>query len=92
LLFKTTEATMAKDHGPSIKDDGMYEALRKQGNSPEKAARIANAKAGGTLDHRSSKLEKRTKADLLKEAREIGIVGRSTMDKPALVKAIRGHR
>ena len=83
---------MARDHGPTIKDDKMYEDLRKQGNSKEKAARITNAKAAGTLDHRSSKLEDRTKDDLLKEAREIGIKGRSKMDKAALAKAIRGHK
>ena len=34
---------MAKDHGPSVKDDEQYEALRRQGASKEKAARIANA-------------------------------------------------
>jgi len=33
---------MAKDHGPQIKDDEQYEALRKQGASKEKAARIAS--------------------------------------------------
>ena len=33
---------MAKDHGPSIKDDRQYERLREQGESKEKAARIAN--------------------------------------------------
>lgn len=83
---------MAKDHGPQIKDDKLYEDLRKQGESKEKAARIANAKAAGTLDHKSTRLEDRTKKDLLAEAREIGIEGRSTMDKAALVKAIRGRR
>ncbi|MGR6327759.1 DUF7218 family protein [Sphingomonas sp. XXL09] len=83
---------MAKDHGSQIKDDSLYEDLRKQGNSKEKAARIANAKANGSLDHRSTHLEDRSKADLMKEAREIGIEGRSKMDKAALVKAIRGHR
>ena len=36
---------MTKDHGPQIKDDETYEALRDQGASKEKAARIANAKA-----------------------------------------------
>ena len=35
------------DHGPSVKDDETYEALRDDGASKEKAARIANAKAGG---------------------------------------------
>ena len=36
---------MAKDHGPSVKDDEMYEALRDDGMSKEKAARIANEAA-----------------------------------------------
>lgn len=30
-------------HGPSIKNPRMYEALRRQGMSKEKAARISNA-------------------------------------------------
>jgi hypothetical protein len=34
---------MAKDHGPSVKDDEVYEAIRREGGSKEKAARIANA-------------------------------------------------
>ena len=83
---------MAKDHGPKIKDDTLYEELRQQGNSKEKAARIANAKAEGTLQHRSTRLDDRTKADLMKEARRIGIDGRSTMTKAELERAIRGHR
>jgi hypothetical protein len=33
---------MVKDHGLQIKDDEQYEALRRQGMSKEKAARIAN--------------------------------------------------
>ena len=83
---------MAKNHGPQIKDDGLYEELLKQGNSKEKAARIANAKAAGTLDHKSTRLEDRTKDELMQEARKIGIEGRSKMDKAALAKAIRNHR
>ena len=82
---------MAKDHGAQIKDDKLYEDLIAQGNSKEKAARIANAKAAGTLHHRGTTLEDRSKADLMKEAREIGIEGRSKLDKAGLVKAIRGH-
>ncbi len=82
---------MAQDHGNQIKDDTLYEDLRKQGNSKEKAARIANAKAAGTLDHRGTNLEDRTKDDLMDEAQEIGIEGRSTMEKAELVKAIRDH-
>jgi hypothetical protein len=83
---------MARDHGPQIKDDALYEELRKQGNPAGKAARIANAKAAGTLHRDSVHLEDRTKEELLEEARRIGIEGRSSMDKAALVKAIRGHR
>ena len=83
---------MARDHGPQIKDDAMYEALRKQGNSEAKAARIANAKAAGTLRHDSVHLEDRTVKELRDEAKRIGFDGRSKMDKVALVKAIRGHR
>ncbi|GAA0663791.1 hypothetical protein FHT00_001183 [Sphingomonas insulae] len=83
---------MARDHGAQIKDDALYEELRKQGDSKEKAARIANARANGSLDHRGDALDDRTKADLLKEARELGIAGRSKMDKAELVKTIRGHR
>jgi hypothetical protein len=34
---------MAKDHGPSVKNDKQYEGLRKKGMSKERAAKIANA-------------------------------------------------
>lgn len=34
---------MAKDHGPSVKNDKQYEGLRKKGMSKERAARIANS-------------------------------------------------
>lgn len=82
---------MAKDHGPQIKDDKLYEELRKQGESKEKAARIANAKAAGTLDHKGTNLEGRSKEELYDEAKTIGIEGRSDMSKDELVKAIRSH-
>jgi hypothetical protein len=82
---------MARDHGPQIKDDATYEALRKQGASEEKAARIANAKAAGTLNRTGEKLDDRTVKDLRAEAAKIGIEGQSRMNKAALVKAIRGH-
>ncbi|MDE0877740.1 MAG: Rho termination factor N-terminal domain-containing protein [Sphingomonas bacterium] len=82
---------MAKDHGPQIKDDKLYEDLREDGASKEKAARIANAKAAGSLDHRGSPLEDRAKDDLFDQAREIGIECRSTMTKDELIEAIRDH-
>lgn len=82
---------MAKDHGPQIKDDALYEKLRDDGASKEKAARIANAKAAGSLDNDSTHLENRSKEELYKEAKELGIEGRSDMGKDELIEAIRGH-
>lgn len=82
---------MADAHGPSIKDSDTYDALRDQGASKEKAARIANAQASGDIDHDSRKLEDRTKDELYEEAQRIGIEGRSTMDKDELISAIRDH-
>ncbi|MFW2852760.1 DUF7218 family protein [Sphingomonas sp. TX0543] len=82
---------MPRKHAPQIKDEEMYEALREQGNSAGKAARIANAHAAGTLHPRGGKLEGRTKDDLYREAQRIGIAGRSSMSKGELVKAIRDH-
>lgn len=35
----------------SIKREDVYDALRREGASKEKAARIANATAAGTIDH-----------------------------------------
>ena len=35
-----------KDPGRSVKDKKLYEKLRDEGNSKQKAARIANAAAG----------------------------------------------
>ncbi|GAA4777417.1 Rho termination factor N-terminal domain-containing protein [Stakelama sediminis] len=82
---------MARDHGSQIKDDALYEELLDRGESKEKAARIANAKANGSLDHRATRLEDRTKDDLYEEAQKIGIDGRSTMTKGELIDAIRSH-
>lgn len=36
---------------PSVKKGDTYDALREKGYSKEKAARIANAQANGTLDY-----------------------------------------
>jgi hypothetical protein len=91
MVFQAHEevVAMAKDHGAQIKDDKLYEDLRKDGASKEKAARIANAKAAGTVDHDSTHLENRTREELYEEAKKIGIEGRSDMTKDELIKAIR---
>ncbi len=85
---------MPEDHGPSIKDDATYEALREDGASKEKAARIANAqasddqspsKAGG----KAQPYEEWTKEALYQRAQELEIDGRSDMDKAELIAALR---
>ena len=87
---------MARNHGPSIKDDDTYEALRDKGASKEKAARIANARANPD-QHPSKKggqsrpYEEWTKDDLYDRAKDIGIEGRSKMTKQALLDALRNH-
>lgn len=45
---------MAKDHGPSIKDDKQYEGLRRRGMSKQRAARIANAPGSSSRGGRAS--------------------------------------
>ena len=82
---------MGDTHSNSIKNGDVYEALRKDGASKEKAARIANAQANGSIDHDSTKLENRTKDELYNQAQEIGIDGRSKMGKQELIEAIRNH-
>lgn len=86
---------MAKDHGSSVKDDKTYERVRKSGASKEKAARIANAKAGGGKPSKkggkASKYEDQTKDQLMKRAAQIGIEGRSKMSKGQLIGALRNH-
>jgi len=48
-----------RDPGPSVKDKEMYEALRDDGASKEKAARIANAAANSSLGGRSQRWQGR---------------------------------
>ena len=81
----------------SIKDEKSYQRLRKTGESKEKAARISNAMAAegkSTVSRRGGKsgdYDDWTKTDLMKRAREIGIEGRSSMNKKELVRALRNH-
>jgi hypothetical protein len=88
---------MAKNHGSSVKDDKQYEGLRKRGASKEKAARVANANKGSSGNSaskkggKSSKYEDQTKEQLQKKAKDVGIEGRSKMNKGELIDALRNH-
>jgi Rho termination factor, N-terminal domain len=86
---------MAKNHGASVKDDKTYEGLRKSGASKEKAARVANAKAGGGKPSqkggKASSYDDQSVEQLRKRAADVGIEGRSKMNKRELVSALRNH-
>lgn len=76
---------------PSIKNDDQYEALRDEGYSKQKAARIANTDNSGKKGGRATKYEERTKAELYQQAKKVGIEGRSTMNKKELIHALRNN-
>ena len=86
-----------RDPGPSVKDSRVYEALREEGNSKEKSARIANAGAGSSRRKVAAKggssgsYDDWTLEQLRKRASELGIEGRSSMKKSQLVDALRHH-
>lgn len=75
-----------------IKNEEKYEALRDQGMSKEKAARIANSgKQASRKGGKNRKYDDWTKRALYNKAREVGIEGRSSMDKSELIRALRNH-
>lgn len=82
-----------KDHGASVKDDEQYEALRREGASKEKAARIANTdrSSAGERGGSSPSYEDWTKDELYEKAQQVGIEGRSDMGKDELIEALRNH-
>jgi hypothetical protein len=86
-----------RDPGPSVKDKKMYESLRDDGASKEKAARIANAAAKssrsavGRKGGKTGDYDEWSKDKLMNRAREIGIEGHSRMTKSELIEALRNH-
>ncbi len=95
---KSEGEAMAKDDpGPSIKDPELYESLRDEGASKEKAARISNAAAAtsrsevGKTGGEAENYEERTVVELRRRAAELGIKGRSSMNKAQLIDALRNH-
>lgn len=78
----------------SIKNEDLYEDLRDDGMSKEKAARIANAKANDKQapmkkGGKRPPYEEWTKADLYERAQDLGVTGRSGMTKSELIGALR---
>ncbi len=92
-MKRTQTPTMPEDHGPQIKDDERYEAMRREGMSKEKAAAIANShpQEVGKKGGKSDPYEERTKEELYEQAQELEIEGRSEMTKDELIDALRNH-
>jgi hypothetical protein len=78
-----------------LKKPDMYEELRKEGDSKEKAARISNAAARdgksavGRRGGESGSYEDWTVADLRKRAKELGRTGYSSKSKKELIALLR---
>ena len=81
----------------SLKDPELYEELREDGASKEKAARISNAaardgrKAVGHRGGTSGDYEDWTVEQLRKRAKELGLSGYSGKRKSELISALRNH-
>ena len=79
----------------SIKNEKMYEELRKEGNSKQKSARISNAAAArgksavAKKGGKSGSYDDWTVAELKKRAKEIGLSGYSNLTKAKLISKIR---
>lgn len=83
--------------GSSVKNPKMYEDLRDEGASKEKAARISNAAAKrgassvGKKGGKAGSYDDWSVDDLRKRAKELGISGYSGKKKSELVKMLRDH-
>ncbi|MCR2813123.1 Rho termination factor N-terminal domain-containing protein [Microbacterium sp. zg.Y1090] len=81
----------------SLKDPDLYEELRKDGASKEKAARVSNAAARdgrGAVGRRGGKsgdYEDWTVAQLRVRAKELGLAGYSGKRKAELITMLRDH-
>lgn len=83
--------------GNSLKDPELYEKLRDEGASKEKAARVSNAaardgrRAVGRRGGNAGDYEDWTVAELRGRAKELGLTGYSNLRKAALIDRLRSH-
>lgn len=82
---------------PQLKDPELYERLREEGASKEKAARISNAAAKegrseiGRRGGQADDYEDRTVAELRARAKELDMTGYSNLKKEELIRKLRNH-
>lgn len=82
-------------NNPSLKDPELYEELREDGASKQKAARISNAAARdgrsavGERGGESGSYEDWTVRQLRARAKELGLSGFSTQRKAELISRLR---
>lgn len=85
----------AEERSNSLKDPELYDELREEGASKQKAARISNAAAAqgrsaiGRKGGKSGDYEDWTVADLRAKAKEIGLTGYSKKRKSELISSLR---
>lgn len=82
---------------PHLKDPELYDRLREEGASEEKAARISNAAAKegrskvGRRGGEAEDYEDRTVEELRERAKELGLSGYSKLRKAELIERLRNH-
>lgn len=88
---------MPRRSDPQLKDPELYEKLRDDGASKEKAARISNAAARdgrnavGRRGGKSGDYDDWTVKRLRERAKELGLTGYSGKRKAELIRMLREH-
>lgn len=88
---------MPREQRPQLKDPELYDRLRDDGVSEEKAARISNAAAKegrsevGRRGGDAEDYEDRTVPQLRERAKELGLTGYSKLRKSELIDELRNH-